>query len=900
MKSASHMKKSMFIFSRMADSRSTAVVPTGCAAGRVGRAIDLEHDEPAAEARPALRRLTKGKRVASLPERAQVVIVGGGIVGCSVAYHLTLRGCTDVVLLERKQLTSGTTWHAAGLVGQLRATHNLTRLAQYTTELYATLEAQTGQATGFLQIGSLGLATNAERMEELRRGAAMARCFGLEVNVLTSDEARALWPLMAADDLVGAVHLPRDGQTNPIDTTQALAKGARMRGARIFENLAVDEIVVEGGRAVGVRTALGDIRAEAVVNCAGMWAHDLGARAGATVPLHAAEHFYVVTEPMPGLPPHLPVLRDADNCTYIKEDAGKLLVGWFEPVAKPWGMDGIPESFAFDSLPDDLEHIEPLLEAAVRRVPALGEAGIQLFFNGPESFTPDDRYLLGETAEVRGLFVAAGFNSIGIQSAGGAGKVLSDWIIDGHPPMDLWDVDIRRTLPFQRNRRYLRDRTVESLGLLYDMHWPFRQPTTARGVRRSTLHDRLAERGACFGEAAGWERPNWFAPEGEAAQYRYTFGRQNWFPHSAAEHRATREAVGLFDLSSFAKFVLDGADAEAALNRICANDIAIPVGQVVYTPWLNERGGIEADVTVTRESETRFLIVTAAATQARDFAWLTRNIPAEARATALDVTSAQAVLGIMGPRSRELLSLLTDADLSNAAFPFGTSRVVDLAYARVRASRITYVGELGWELFIPTEFAQGVFDALMAAGRDLGLRLAGYHALNSLRMEKGYRHWGHDITDEDTPLESGLSFAVAWDKNGGFIGREALLRRRDHVPSRRLVGIALESPDHLLYHNEPILRDGRIIGRVTSGMFGHTVGRALGLGYVATNGQALTAHRIEVDVAGERVPARLSLEPFYDPEDRRIQDLPAETELGRGPAITPSMPLPRQLRSETP
>lgn len=816
--------------------------------------------------------------MAHLPERAQIVIVGGGIVGCSLAYHLTLRGCRDVLLLERRQLTCGTTWHAAGLVGQLRATHNLTRLAQYTTDLYAALEAETGQATGFRQIGSLALATHGERMEELKRGASMARCFGLQVDVLTADEARALWPLMRTDDVVGAVHLPRDGQTNPIDTTQALAKGARSRGATILENVRVDEILVEGDRAVGVRTARGDVRADVVVNCAGMWAHGLGAKAGTTIPLHAAEHFYIVTEPMACLPAQLPVLRDADHCTYIKEDAGKLLVGWFEPVAKPWGMDGIPESFSFDTLPDDLAHIEPLLEAAVRRVPALGEAGIQLFFNGPESFTPDDRYLLGETPEIRGLFVAAGFNSIGIQSAGGAGKVLSDWIVDGHPPMDLWDVDVRRAMPFQRNRRYLRDRTVEALGLLYAMHWPFRQPETARGVRRSALHDRLRAAGACFGEVAGWERPNWFAPAGEAAEYRYSYGRQNWFAFSAQEHRAAREAVALFDQSSFGKYIVEGPDAEAVLNRICANDVAVPAGRVVYTQWLNERGGIEADVTVTRESETRFLVVTAAATQTRDLAWLRRHIPQEARAVAFDATSGQAVLGVMGPRSRELLARLTDADLSNAAFPFAASREIDLGYARVRASRITYVGELGWELYIPSEFAQGVFDDVSAAGADLGLRLAGYHALNSLRLEKAYRHWGHDITDEDTPLQAGLGFAVAWSKAGGFIGREALLRQKEAGLARRLVGFALGSPDHLLYHNEPILRDGRIVGRLTSGMFGHTVGTALGLGYVAGEGEPLTAEaiaasRFEIEVAGERIPAEATLRPFYDPRGLRVKDL---------------------------
>jgi 4-methylaminobutanoate oxidase (formaldehyde-forming) len=809
-----------------------------------------------------------------LPNRASVVIVGGGIVGCSLAYHLTLRGCTDVVLLERKQLTCGTTWHAAGLVGQLRATYNMTRLAQYTTNLYKSLEEETGQATGFRQTGSIAIATHQARFEELKRGASMAKCFGLEVQTLTPSEIASLWPGVRIDDLVGGVYLPKDGRTNPIDTTQALAKGAKSRGARIFENTAVEEILIENGKAVGVRTAQGEIRADMVVNCAGMWAHELGAKSGTTIPLHAAEHFYIVTEPMEGLSSEMPVLRDPDGCAYFKEDAGKLLVGWFEPVAKPWGMRGIPETFCFDQLPDDLEHIEPLLTAAMHRTPALEKTGINLFFNGPESFTPDDRYLLGETPEVRNLFVAAGFNSIGIQSAGGAGKVLADWMLDGHPPMDLWDVDVRRCMPFQRNRSYLKDRTVETLGLLYAMHWPFRQAETARGVRRSILHDRLLAKGACFGEVAGWERPNWYAPAGVKAEYEYSYGRQNWFDYSAQEHAAVRNAVGLFDQSSFAKFLVQGPDAEKVLNHLCANNVSVPVGKVVYTQWLNARGGIEADLTITREALDRYLVVSAAATQTRDFAWLNRNIDPEARATAVDVSSSMAVLGLMGPRSRELISLLTNADMSSAAFPFGTSQVIDLAYARVRASRITYVGELGWEIYIPVEFAPSVFDALMKAGEPLGLRLAGYHALNSLRMEKGYRHWGHDISDEDTPLQSGLGFAVAWNKPSGFLGKDALLAQKAEGTTRTLVQFALDTPDALLYHNEPICRDGVIVGRISSGMFGHTLGKSLGMGYVEHNTKyaSMLEGVYEIEVAGVRLKAQPSLIPFYDPQSLRIKE----------------------------
>ena len=809
----------------------------------------------------------------TLPKQAQVVIIGGGIIGCSVAYHLTKRGWKDVVLLERKQLTCGTTWHAAGLVAQLRATQNLTRLAQYTTGLYETLEAETGQATGYQQRGSLSIATNEARFEELKRGASMAHCFGLEVDVITPAQAQEMWPLMNIDDVIGAVHLPKDGQTNPIDTTQALAKGAKMGGAAIFEGVKVTGVQTHNGRVTGVSTDQGDITSEYVVNCGGLWARDIGKMAGVDVPLHGAEHFYIVTEPMACMTPDLPVLRDPDGCAYYKEDAGKLLLGAFEPQAKPWGMDGIPEDFSFDQLPDDWQHFEPILEDALKRLPALSEAGIQLFFNGPESFTPDDRYHLGEAPELDNFFIAAGFNSIGIQSAGGAGKVLADWIVDGHPPMDLWDVDIRRTLPFQANPNYLHDRTTEGLGLLFAMHWPFRQFETARSARLSPLHERLKDKNACFGELAGWERPNWFAPQGVDPAYQYSYGRQNWFDFSAAEHKAVRDDIGLFDQSSFTKFLVQGKDAEKILNRICANNIAVPIGKMVYTQWLNMRGGIEADLTVTRISEDGFLIVSTPATQTRDLSWLRRNIPDDAHAFVTDMTSAYAVIGLMGPQSRALLESLSGEDLSNAAFPFATSREMDIGYARVRASRITYVGELGWELYIPTEFAVPVYDRILAARPDI--THAGFHAMNGLRLEKAYRHWGHDITDEDTPLESGLGFAVAWDKQGGFTGRDALLRQKETGIQKRLVQFALTDPAPMLYHNEPIWRDGKQVGYLTSGMYGHTVGSALGMGYV-NNPDGVTADFIksgsyEIEVAGVRHKATASLSPFYDPKSERVK-----------------------------
>ena len=809
-----------------------------------------------------------------LPEQARVVIIGGGVIGCSVAYHLTQAGWTDVVLLERKSLTSGTTWHAAGLIGQLRATLNMTRLAQYTTEVLLSLEEETGQATGYKQNGALLVTADEERFTELKRNASMGRCFGLEVQVLSSGEALNLWPLLNADDLVGGVFIPSEGQTNPVDTTLAYAKGARMRGARIFENTKVTAIRRSGGRATGVATDDGDIRAEFVVDCGGMWGREVGRMAGVNVPLHAAEHFYIMTEPIEGLSPDSPSLREQDAGVYVKEDAGKLLVGAFEKEAKPWGMDGIPEDFEFDQLPEDWDHFEPILESALHRIPVLAETGVQTFFCGPESFTPDDRYLLGEAPELRNFYVACGFNSIGIGSSGGAGKMLAEWIVNGHPSMDLWEVDVRRMQPFQGNARYLKERVVEGLGLLYDMHWPFRQFVTARGIRKSPLHDRLAARRACFGEAAGWERPNWYAPQGVEPRYEYSWERQNWFEYSAEEHRAVRERVGLIDQSSFGKILVSGPDAESVLNDICANDIAVPVDRVVYTQWLNDRGGIEADVTVTRLAEDRFLVVTGVESQVRDVDWLNRHIPDGSRATVADVTSAYAVLGVMGPKARDLLSRVTSADLANDAFPFAASREIDIGYTTARATRITYVGELGWELYVPVEFAAGVYDELMAQGQDVGLTPVGFHAVNSLRMEKGYRHWGHDISDEDTPQEAGLGFAVAHGKNAGFIGRDAVLRQRETGVNKRLVLFALEDPEPLLYHYEPIHRDGEIVGYLTSGMFGHTVGAAIGMGYVGHEAgvtrEWIEAGSYDIEIAGKRCPARASLAAFYDPERKRI------------------------------
>ena len=809
------------------------------------------------------------------PSQARVVIIGGGIVGCSVAYHLAKLGWTDTVLLERKQFGCGTTWHAAGLVGQLRATQNLTRLAQYATELYQTLEDETGQATGYREHGSLAVARTEARRTELARGAVMAKRFGIEMERIRLEEAKRLWPLLNTAVLDSAFWIPKDGRTDPTNTALAMAKGARMGGVTLIEGLTVTAIRQKQGRVTGVATDQGEIACEYVVNCAGMWGREVGRMAGVSVPLHAAEHFYIITEALEGMSREMPTLRDPDGCAYYREEVGGLMFGGFEPVAKPWGMDGIPEDFEFSLLDDDWDHFAVFMEHGLSLIPALETAQIKSMTNGPESFTPDNRYFLGEAPELDNFYLACGFNSVGIASAAGAGKATAEWLVAGEPPMDLWDVDIRRMGAWESNPRYLRDRTVETVGLLYAMHWPYRQPETARGVRTSPLHDRLAARGACFGATAGWERPFWYAPEGVDPVYEYSYGRQNWFEHAAEEHRAVREAVGLFDQTSFAKFELAGPDAEAVLQRICANDVAVPEGKVVYTQMLNRHGGIEADLTVTRLAEDRYMIVTAAASERHDFDWIGHQIPADAHAVLTDLGASLAMISVMGPNSRALLGRLGDADLSNEAFPFATSQVIDLAYARVRATRLTYVGELGWELYAPVEMATGLFDALIEAGSDFDLRLAGFHAMDSLRCEKGYRHWGHDIGVEETSYEGGLGFAVKLGKNTDFIGREAIADQKGKTLNRRVVSIALDDPEPLLLHDETVYCNGEIVGEVTSGAYGHTLGCSVGLALVervaGVDAAWLESGKFEVDLAGERAAARLSLAPFYDPKSERVK-----------------------------
>ena len=809
----------------------------------------------------------------AIPDTARAVIIGGGVSGCSVAYHLARMGWSDVVLLERKQLTSGTTWHAAGLIGQLRGSANMTRLAKYSADLYVKLAAETGVETGMRQVGSISVALTAARHEELLRQATVARIFDVDVSEISPTEAKAMYPHLNIDGVVGAVHLPLDGQCDPANIAMALAKGARMRGAQIFEHTKVTGVTKAAGRVTGVDYTNADgepghIATDVVVNCGGMWGRELAGQSGVTLPLHACEHFYLITEPVPGLG-HLPVLRVPDECTYYKSDAGKMMVGAFEPKAKPWGMGGIRDDFMFDTLPEDWDHFQPILEHAMNRLPLFETAGIHTFFNGPESFTPDDRYYLGEAPELGGYWIAAGYNSVGIAGSGGAGMALAHWITEGEAPFDLWEVDIRRAQPFQRNRKYLKERVSETLGLLYADHFPYRQFATARGVRRSPLHDHLKARGAVFGEMAGWERANWFARDGQEREYRYSWQRQNWFDNQRAEHLAVRQGVGFFDMTSFGKIRIEGRDACAFLNRLCGNEMDVATGRIVYTQMLNPRGGIECDMTVTRLSETAYLAVVPGATLQRDLAWLRRHV-GDAFAVITDVTAAESVLCIMGPKSRDLMQAVSPNDFSNAGHPFGTMREIEIGMGIARAHRVTYVGELGWELYVSADQTAHVFEALDATGM---MKLCGLHTLDSCRIEKAFRHFGHDITDEDHVLEAGLGFAVR-TKKPDFIGRDAVLRKQAAGLDRKLVQFRLTDPEPLLFHNEAVVRDGQIVGPVTSGNYGHFLGGAVGLGYVPCTGQSdadILGSTYEIEVAGVRHAALASLTPMYDPKSERVR-----------------------------
>jgi 4-methylaminobutanoate oxidase (formaldehyde-forming) len=815
---------------------------------------------------------------ADLPARARVVIIGGGVIGTSVAYHLTALGWTDVLLLEQGQLSCGTTWHAAGLVGQLRASEAGTRLVQYSTRLYEQLEAETGQATGFRRCGGVTVARTAERMAALRRTEAAARAYDIDCEIITAAAAADRYPLLRTGDLAGAIWLPGDGRADPVDLTAALARGARQRGAVIRERVRVTGVSSRDGRVTGVRTDHGDVEAEVVVNCAGQWAKQVGALAGVTVPLHSAEHFYVVTEQIDGVHPALPVLRDPDGWTYFKEETGGLVVGGFEPQAKPWvAPEELPYPFEFQLLAEDWDHFSVLLDSAVYRLPVLAETGIRKFYNGPESFTPDNQFILGEAPELAGFFVAAGFNSVGIASAGGAGLALAQWITDGQPDADLTTVDIRRFAPFNGNSQWLRDRVSEVLGLHYAIPWPNRELETARPFRRSPVYQQLADANACFGSKMGWERANFFAPAGRDPVIEYSWGQQNWQPWSSAEQLATRRRVAVFDQTSFSKYLVSGEDAELALQWLCTNDVAVPPGRTVYTGLLNDRGTYESDITVTRLSATQYLLVASAATTERDADHIRRRMPAGSRAALTDVTSGYAVYGVMGPASRQLLSRLTRTSLSDDQFPFGSSAMIDLGYSTVRATRITYVGELGWELYVPAEFAAGVYADLMAAGADLGVVNGGYYAIEALRLEKGYRAFGRELTPDYNPVEAGLLFACKLSGDTGFLGRAAVEKARAEGPRRRLVSVVLDDLDVMMWGGELLLRDGVAAGQLTSGAFGATLGAAVGLGYLRDPGGGVTtadfarSGRYQVNVGGQLANASIYLKPPYDPAGSRVR-----------------------------
>ncbi|MEJ6536283.1 MAG: FAD-dependent oxidoreductase [Mycobacterium sp.] len=814
----------------------------------------------------------------TLPQRAQIVVIGGGVIGTSVAYHLTELGRGDVVLLEQGQLSCGTTWHAAGLVGQLRASESGTRLVQYSTQLYAELEAETGLSAGYKQCGGVTVARTQDRMTQLRRTAASAAAYDLECELLSPEQAYQRYPVMRTDDLVGAIWLPADGKANPTDLTMALAKGARQRGARVFERVRVLDVLRADGRVVGVRTDAGDIEAEIVVNCAGQWAKQVGAMAGVNVPLYSAEHFYVVTETIDGVHTDLPILRDPDGYTYFKEEVGGLVIGGFEPEAKPWvAPDAIPYPFEFQLLAEDWEHFEILMTNALLRIPALEHTGLKKLYNGPESFTPDNQFILGEAPECANFFVGAGFNSVGIASAGGAGRALAEWIVNGSPTTDLTGVDIRRFAPFNGNVAWLHDRVAEILGVHYEIPWPNRELTTARPFRRSPVHHLLVAAGANFGSRMGWERANFFAPAGREPTIDYSWGKQNWLPWSATEQINTRTAVTVFDQTSFSKYLISGPDAEQTLQWLCTADLKVPVGKSVYTGMLNERGTYEADVTVTRTGAHEFLMVSSAASTERDRDHIRKNMPTGARAEIVDLTSAMAVFGVMGPKSRELLATLSDADLSDAGFGFATSRLISLGYATVRATRITYVGELGWELYVPAEFAVGVYEDLLSAGERLGVARGGYYAIESLRLEKGYRAFGRELTPNDSPIEAGLSFTCKLATDIDFLGRGALERAKADGPRRRLVSFAVDSDEPMLWGGELILRDGEVAGQVSSAAWGATVGACVGLGYVrAADAIVVTpdwvrAGNYAVNVGGEVYPITVSLKAIYDPANDRVR-----------------------------
>jgi 4-methylaminobutanoate oxidase (formaldehyde-forming) len=812
-----------------------------------------------------------------LPEQARVVVIGGGVIGCSVAYHLADMGCSEVVLLERDQLTSGTTWHAAGLMTTYGATSETSLgIRRYSRELIPRLEAETGQSTGFMEVGFIEAAADPDRLEEYRRVTAYNRLHGNDVAEISPTEIRELFPLADVEGILAGFYTPTDGRINPVDLTMALAKGARLKGARIVQNTPVTGVLSRNGRVAGVRTGPGEIEAEFVVNCAGMWARQLGERSGVCIPNQAAEHYYLITDEIPGVPKDLPVLEDPSVHAYYREEGGGIMVGLFEPDCMPWKVDGIPEDFSFGELPPDWDRLTPFLERAMARVPATVEAGIRKFFCGPESFTPDLGPIVGEAPELQNYFVAAGLNSVGIITGGGIGRVMAHWILNGKPDVDVTAINVDRFHRYQCNPEYRRLRALESLGMVYECKYPSRSMQTARGARRSPFHDRLAAQGAHFRDVSGWESPGWYAPGGQDPGIeQYSWGRENWFPWSAEEHRACREGVIAMDMTFMGKFLVQGRDAGAFLNYLSANEVDGECGRITYTQWLNDVGKLEADLTVIKFDNERFMVVASDTAHRHVEAWMKRHIRSDQNVFVTDVTGAWGQLNIQGPKSRDLLQSLTSADLSNEAFPFRTVREIDVGLARVTCVRITYLGELGYELNIPAEQAVHVYDRIVEAGQAFGLHHAGLKALASLRLEKGYRDYGHDIDNTDDPYETGLGFAVALDKPGDFIGKAACAVKKAAAPySQRLVQILVQDPEPLMYHGEVVLRDGKPVGDVRAAAYGHTLGGAVGLAMVKgdpVDSGYLEGGRWEVEVAGKIYPAALSLKPLYDPGMKRVR-----------------------------
>ncbi|MCH9008618.1 FAD-dependent oxidoreductase [candidate division KSB1 bacterium] len=813
----------------------------------------------------------------TFPVQAEIVVIGGGIIGCSTAYHLAKEGAKDVIVLEGGQLTNGSTWHAAGLVGQLRTSANITQLLKNSVHLYKILEAETGLATGWKMNGGLRLACSKDRWTEVQRQATTARSFDLPMELLTPQEAKDLWPLMDVSDVVGAALLPTDGQVNPADITQSLAKGARMGGVKFHQQTRVTGIQVHNGNVVSVTTAQGEIKCEKVVNCCGIWAREVGLMAGVNVPLQAVEHQYMVTKELEGaaVPRDLPTLRDPDRLIYFKEEVGGLIMGGYEPNPIVWARNGIPESFYFSLLNDNWEQFEQLMEQAMIRVPALETAGIQMLTNGPEAFTPDGNFILGEAPEVRNFFVGAGFNAFGIAAGGGAGKALAEWLLAGEPPMDLWPVDIRRFSQVHHDDKFVCQRTLEAYSKHYTMSWPHEEYKSGRPILTSLLYQTLKDQGACFGSKNGWERPNWFAPDGTIAEDEYSYGRQNWFDAVGEEHRATRDSVAVFDQSSFAKLVVKGADAEQALSWICANDVAKPVGSLIYTQLLNDNGCIECDLTVGRVAADEYYLVTGTGFRTHDFSWISRNIPQNLEVQLSDITEDWTTLSLMGPDSREVLGQITDADLGNVEFPFGTLQPVRIAGHDVRALRVTFVGELGWELHMPRSAGADVYNAIMDTGRPFGIRNAGYRAIESLRLEKGYRVWSSDLTADSTPMEAGLGWAVKLSSDIPFKGKEALKNVQQQPLKKRLVSFTVKDPEVILLGRETIYRDGERVGYLTSGGWGYTVEANIGNGYVRNAGGVdadfLKSGSYELEIARERVPCEIQLGPLYDPAMARVK-----------------------------